>query len=110
MYGPDELRALAFVKIASELGVPLETAGALLHAVAPQWRAAVRTQIDELDRLVARAQATRRFLAHALDCPADHPAQQCPVLTSVLDEVVAGVPVERLLAAAARAGIRDRPS
>lgn len=106
VYGPEELRALAFVKIASELGLPLETAGALLNAAHPQWRAAVREEIDELRRLVARAQATERFLAHALDCPADHPVQECPVLTSVLEQVVAGISVDEVVAAHATT---DRP-
>lgn len=98
VYGPAELRALAFVKIASQLDLPLETAGALLNGPNPRWRAAVRAQIDQLQHLIAQAQATASFLTHALDCPADQPVHHCPVLTSVLDQVVDGLPVDQLLA------------
>ena len=98
VYGPAELRALAFVKIASELDLPLETAGALLNGPNPRWRTAVSAQIDQLRRLIAQAQATASFLTHALDCPADQPVHDCPVLTSVLDQVADGLPVDHLLA------------
>lgn len=96
VYDPAELRALAFVKIASELGLPLGTAEALLNAATPQWHTAVRDQVDELKRLIAQ---TQRFLAHALDCPADRPVQDCPVLTSVLDQILEGTSLDELLAA-----------
>jgi DNA-binding transcriptional MerR regulator len=38
MYGSEELRRLAFVKIAHRLGLPLDTAAAVLDAPGPQWR------------------------------------------------------------------------
>jgi DNA-binding transcriptional MerR regulator len=49
MYGPEELRRLAFIKIAQRLGSPLDTA-AILDAPGRQWRQTVRRQTAELDR------------------------------------------------------------
>jgi hypothetical protein len=45
MYGPEELRRLAFIKIAQRLGLSLDTASAVLDAPDPQWRQTVRQQI-----------------------------------------------------------------
>lgn len=41
LYGPGELRRLAFIKIAQRLGLPLSTAAAVLNAPEPQWRQTV---------------------------------------------------------------------
>ena len=75
MYGPDELRRLAFIKVAQRLGLPLSTSAAVLDAPGPRWRQTVRQQIVELDDLIAQAQAAQRFLTHALDCPTEHGAR-----------------------------------
>jgi DNA-binding transcriptional MerR regulator len=48
MYGADELRRLAFIKVAQRLGLPLSTSAAVLDAPGPQWRQTVRQQIVEL--------------------------------------------------------------
>ncbi|PRC48902.1 MerR family transcriptional regulator, partial [Mycobacterium sp. ITM-2017-0098] len=37
MYGTEELRKLAFLKIVHRLGVPLDTAAAVLDAPSAQW-------------------------------------------------------------------------
>jgi hypothetical protein len=42
MYGSEELRRLAFVRIAHLTGLPLETAAAVLDAPGPQGRQTVR--------------------------------------------------------------------
>ena len=57
MYGADELRRLAFIKVAQRLGLPLSTAAAVLDAPGPHWRQTVRQQIVELDQVIAQAQA-----------------------------------------------------
>ncbi len=98
MYGPDELRQLAFLKVAHRLGIGLDTAAAVLSTPSPRWRRAVREQITELDRLVEQAQGAQRFLRHALDCPADHPVRECPTMTAALDQLVAGMTVDQLRA------------
>ncbi|KUI24591.1 MerR family transcriptional regulator [Mycobacterium sp. IS-1496] len=98
MYGPDELRRLALLKIVHGLGLPLDTAVAVLDAPSEQWRQTVRDQIAELDRVIARAQGAQQFLSHALRCPADHPARECPAMTGALDRLVDGMSVAELAA------------
>ncbi|PRC47965.1 MerR family transcriptional regulator, partial [Mycobacterium sp. ITM-2017-0098] len=98
MYGTEELRKLAFLKIVHRLGVPLDTAAAVLDAPSAQWRDSVRDRIAELDRVIAQARAAQQFLTHALNCPTDHPTTECPTMTGALDRLVDGVSVEALAA------------
>lgn len=98
MYGSEELRRLAFVKIAHRLGLPLETAAAVLDAPGPQWRQTVRQQIAELDNVIAQARAAQNFLTHALNCPTEHPARQCATMVGALDRLVDGATVDELAA------------
>ncbi|VEG41014.1 MerR family transcriptional regulator [Mycolicibacterium flavescens] len=98
MYGNDELRRLALLKIFNKLGLPLDTAAAVLDAPSPQWRELVRQQIGELDEVIAQARGAQQFLTHALHCPTDHPARQCPTMTGALDRLVDGASVEQLAA------------
>ena len=96
MYGPDDLRRLALIKIFGQLGVSLDTAAAVLDAPSPQWREVVRVQIYALDEVIAQAQGAQRFLTHALHCPTDHPARECPTMTGALDRLVDGMSVAQL--------------
>jgi DNA-binding transcriptional MerR regulator len=98
MYGSEELRRLAFIKIAHRLGLPLDTAAAVLDAPGPQWRRTVRQQIAHLDEVIAQAQGAQRFLTHALQCPTDHPARECATMMGALDRLVDGMPVDQLAA------------
>lgn len=98
MYGPEELRRLAFIKIAQRLGLPLDTAAAVLDAPGPQWRQTVRQQIAELDEVIAQARGAQRFLTHALDCPTNHPAGECATMIATLDRLVDGTTVDQLVA------------
>jgi DNA-binding transcriptional MerR regulator len=98
MYGADELRRLAFVKIANRLGLPLETAAAVLDAPGPQWRQNVRDQIAKLDNVIADARAAQNFLSHALNCPTEHPARQCATMIAALDRLVDGTTFDELAA------------
>ena len=98
MYGPEELRRLAFIKIAQRLGLPLDTAAAVLDAPGPQWRQTVRQQIAELDEAIAQARGAQRFLTHALDCPTNHPARECATLIATLDRLIDGTTVDQLVA------------
>jgi DNA-binding transcriptional MerR regulator len=90
LYGRDELRRLAFIKIAHRLGIPLDTAAAILDAPDQQWRDTVRDQIAVLDDLIKQAKGAQTFLTHALNCQHEHPARDCPNMTSALDEVLDG--------------------
>jgi DNA-binding transcriptional MerR regulator len=98
MYGSEELRRLAFIKIAHRLGLPLDTAAAVLDAPGPEWRQTVRQQIAQLDEVIAQAQGAQLFLTHALHCPTDHPARECATMIGALDRLVGGVSVEQLAA------------
>ena len=98
MYGTEELRRLAFLKIVHRLGVPLDIAAAVLDAPSEQWRDSVRDQLADLDRVIAQARAAQQFLTHALNCPTDHPARECATMTGALDRLVDGMSVEELAA------------
>ncbi|KHO21569.1 MerR family transcriptional regulator [Mycolicibacterium setense] len=96
MYGPEELRRLALLKIVNRLGLPLDTAAAVLDAPSEQWRETVREQIAALDRVIAQAQGAQQFLTHALRCPKDHPARECATMIGALDRLIDGMSVEEL--------------
>lgn len=98
MYGYDELRRLAFIKVMHRLGLPLDTAAAVLDAPSTQWRQTVREQIAALDQVIAQAQGAQVFLTHALKCPTDHPARECSTMIGSLDRLIDGVTVEQLAA------------
>jgi DNA-binding transcriptional MerR regulator len=98
MYGAEQLRRLAFIKIVHRLGLPLQTAAAVLDAPGPQWRETLRQQIAELDQVIAQAQTAQTFLAHALNCPTEHPARECTIMIATLDRLVAGTSIDRLAA------------
>ncbi|MFB9237610.1 MerR family transcriptional regulator [Plantactinospora siamensis] len=85
MYGPDELRQLAFVQVMQRLGMGLDVAAAVLEQPSDQWRSLLREQMAAFELLIARATAARGFLQHAIDCPAHHPVRQCPHLIETLD-------------------------
>ena len=53
----------------------------------------MRQQIVELDQVIAQAQAAQMFLTHALNCPTEHPARQCPTMIAALDRLVEGATV-----------------
>jgi DNA-binding transcriptional MerR regulator len=110
MYGPEQLRRLAFVQFMQRLGVSLEAAAAVLDGPSEQWRGAVREQLVALDVLIARAGAARDFLQHAVDCPADHPVDECPYLMETLDRRLAGSTIEQLAAERGVAVPADPPS
>jgi DNA-binding transcriptional MerR regulator len=107
MYGVDELRRLAFIKLIHGLGLPLQTAAAVLDAPGAQWRQTVRHQIDELNGVIAQAQGAQTFLTHALNCPTEHPARECPTMKAALDSLVGGKTLEQL---ATQHGGRSRQS
>jgi DNA-binding transcriptional MerR regulator len=98
MYGPEEMRRLAFLKIVHRLGLPLDTAAAVLDAPSEQWRGTVRDQITELERVIAQARSAQEFLTHALRCPTDHPARDCATMIGALDRLVDGTSVDELAA------------
>jgi DNA-binding transcriptional MerR regulator len=85
MYGLDELRRLAFIKIAQRLGLSLDTAAAVLDAPGPQGQELIRQRIAELDQVIAQTPRARLFLTHALNCPTNHPARECATMIATLN-------------------------
>lgn len=96
MYGTNELRRLAFIKLMQQLGVGLDVAHAMFEQPGEQWRELVRDQIAALEDLMSRAEAARHFLTHALECPTEHPFTECSKMMRPLDKLVAGVPLAEL--------------
>jgi DNA-binding transcriptional MerR regulator len=98
MYSREDLRRLAFIQITHRLGLGLRTAGAVLDEPGAEWRRLAKEQVTRLTELIEQAQVAQRFLAHALDCPAEHPVRECPHLIGILDRRIDGVSLERLAA------------
>jgi len=97
MYGPGELRRLAFIQIAHRLGLGLDVVRSVLDHPSERWRRIVREQIGQLDDLIAQARFAQEFLRHALECPSDHPTRECPVMIGVLDRRAAGASIEEIM-------------
>ncbi|MFZ1177268.1 MAG: hypothetical protein WAO15_13580 [Mycobacterium sp.] len=75
-----------------------QAAATVLDTPERTWRPIVQEQIAELNRVIAQAQLAQTFLTHALHCPADHPARQCPDMTAALDSLVEGTTIDQLAA------------
>lgn len=97
MYDREQLRRLAFIKIAHSLGLPLDTAAAVLDAPRSQRREALGRQITELEAIIERARTAQTVLTHAMQCPAEYPARECPTMTGALDDLLDGTPVTRIM-------------
>ncbi|HZN77248.1 MAG TPA: MerR family transcriptional regulator [Micromonosporaceae bacterium] len=86
MYGPEQLRRLAFVGMMQRLGLSLDTASAILDEPPDRWRSVIVEQLAALDKLIALATEARTFLHEALRCPAEHPVYECPYTIDALDQ------------------------
>ncbi|GAA2211335.1 hypothetical protein GCM10009850_067940 [Nonomuraea monospora] len=96
VYGRQELRRLVFLRTMQRLGVPLDTARAMLDEPGERWRAAVRERIGELEAEIARARLAQEVLRHGLRCQEEHPAVECEVATGMLDRLIDGSSFELL--------------
>lgn len=96
VYGLAELRRLAFIQIAQRLGIGLDTVATVLDADSERRCETLAAQITHMEELIARAQAAKDFLGHALGCPAEYPIRDCPHLIRALDRVLDGTPAEQL--------------
>jgi DNA-binding transcriptional MerR regulator len=88
-YSRDELRRLAFIATARDLGLGLAAIRRALRPGQAGWAAVVDEQIAALDAQIARAERTRKMLLASRDCPAADPVRDCPHLSSALDRVLA---------------------
>ncbi|MGI5286779.1 MerR family transcriptional regulator [Nonomuraea polychroma] len=98
MYGRQELRRLAFLRTMHQLGISLDTAGAVLDAPGEEWRKAAAEQIDVLEQLIDRAKSAQWVLRHAIECPTEHPARECEVWIGLVDQLVEGYTFAQLAA------------
>jgi MerR family redox-sensitive transcriptional activator SoxR len=87
-YDRTDLRTLAFVALARELGFGLAAIRSAVHPGTDGWVAAVDAQVAELDAVIARARRAREILVEARDCPAPSPVHDCPHLQAELDELI----------------------
>lgn len=105
MYGRQELRRLVFLRTMQQLGISLDTAGAVLDAPGEEWRAAAAEQIDVLEELIHRAKAAQWVLRHAIECPAEHPARECEQWITMVDQLLEGYTFAQF--AAEHEGLRE---
>jgi MerR family transcriptional regulator, redox-sensitive transcriptional activator SoxR len=89
-YGAEELRVLAFISIARDLGLGLAAIRAALRPGPQGWASVVDAQVAELDAQIARAQRARAVLLAGRDCPTSEPVRECPHLRAALDALVTG--------------------
>jgi DNA-binding transcriptional MerR regulator len=97
MYDTAQLRRLVLIQMMQRLGIPLDTAAAIMDEPRDTWRDSLARQIEQLDELIARATLARDFLTHATGCPADHPFDECTTLLAALDRRLSGVTFEQLV-------------
>ncbi|HEX8005628.1 MAG TPA: MerR family transcriptional regulator [Trebonia sp.] len=89
MYGPEQLRRLAFIQAGRRLGMSLDDIAGFLHGPPHRWRGIVRARIAALEEQIRQAEQARDYLGHALQCPSEHPVDQCPHLRAILDSQLA---------------------
>jgi len=95
-YDPESLRRLALVQMLGRVGVGLDVAGGVLDAPRDQWAAKARAHIARLEAEIATARAAQHLLGHLIDCPAEHPVEQCPTMVELLDRRLGGETFETL--------------
>jgi lactate 2-monooxygenase len=89
-YDRGQLRRLAFIRIASQLGMSLDQVAEMLDGPEERWRALVEQQISALTGQIEQASRARQALGHALECPSEHPMTQCPYFIATLDRLIDG--------------------
>ncbi|MEV1293692.1 MerR family transcriptional regulator [Pseudonocardia sp. NPDC049635] len=92
-YGRAELRELALLRAAQEIGLTLGDAAALLD---PHRRDTIADRVVGIERIGARAGAVRAVLVHVQGCPVADPWHDCPAVTAALDALLDGVPLPDL--------------
>lgn len=89
-YGRAELRRIAFIRTAQQLGMNLDDIAGLIHSDGTGWREVVTAHIDQLRRQQEWIEATLTTLNSALTCPSDHPLLDCHHLIDTLDHWIDG--------------------
>lgn len=89
-YATADLRRAALLRLARDLDLPLGTAVVVLDGAPEERSALVAAEVERLEALLERGQGALELLRNARDCPHEHPARQCPELTTALDRVLEG--------------------
>lgn len=89
-YDRVQMRRLAFVCTARDLGLPLAATREVLDGDEYRWREQVTEQLAELAAQAERIRRAQQVLGHALECPTAHPITECRYLISDLDSAVDG--------------------
>jgi len=91
-YGPEAVAAVAVVRLLREAGFPLAEIKRLLAPPtrSPQaWKERARRKLDQLDAQIAKAEAARHVIEHALHCPQDD-ILACPMFWKTATGVADG--------------------
>ncbi|MGW0760709.1 helix-turn-helix domain-containing protein [Streptomyces sp. NPDC002814] len=105
VYGDSDVRRIALIQLLQRTTLmSLPEISALLAGTSKDgdWRTAVKGRVTECEAQLARLTAARAYLAHLLDCPNDHPTDQCPHLAEELDHYLTTGRVPRPPSIAAR--------
>lgn len=91
-YGRTELRRLAFIQFTRRLGMSVDDIGEFLYGAPDQWHQVARSQIAAMEDRIRQLETAKNYLGQALQCPSEHPVDECPHLGALLDRR-AGSPV-----------------
>lgn len=89
-YRPWHVSRVATILISKEAGFTLDQIGEILNAPdGPARKELLRRHRDELDRRLARIEASRRFVQHGIDCRAED-FTRCPNFLRIVEEMTVG--------------------
>jgi DNA-binding transcriptional MerR regulator len=91
-YPPSAVEQVGAILLLRDVGFTLRDLAALIAsppAAAADWRELHERKLAELDQRIARAQAARTAIAHALACPHGN-IFECPTFDSVVAARLAG--------------------
>jgi DNA-binding transcriptional MerR regulator len=95
-YPASALELVGLILLFQDAGFTLREQKALVasrHDGSDAWRELHRRKLAELDERIARAQAARTAIAHALACRHDKGLFECPNLTALVAARLAGSPL-----------------
>ncbi|MFJ9370297.1 MerR family transcriptional regulator [Nocardia sp. NPDC101769] len=90
-YDHTSLRRIALIQLWQRASMSLDEIATVLAGSTGgrDWRDAVRARVAACDEQLARITAARDYLSHLLECPNDHPADNCPYLAEAINEILA---------------------
>lgn len=86
-YTEEALTKVALLRLCQDAGWTLTEIGQIVRerlALAPNWRATVRTKMDQLETEIAQLSHAHKMLEHVLECP-HKDITRCPKFRSALE-------------------------